>query len=125
MRGFLEAPLPIFAPMSFKSGFVTILGKPLVTSDLSGSQQQMSDRCFIHFMRFIKRNDMLTRNDQNMGRSLRTEVVKGNANIVLIDQLHAHAAVGYLTKNAVCRAHITNDAIKPQTVVKAETLSDK
>ena len=64
---------------------IPIFRKTLIASDIRGRREQMAELAPMPGAGLIQRINMLARNDQNMGRSLRRQIVKGNASIVLKD----------------------------------------
>jgi len=62
------------------------IGQMLFFGDLTGCQQQMAQQCCILLTTAVKRSHMLTRNHQNVHRSLRINVCKGVAVFVLVSR---------------------------------------
>lgn len=80
------------------------IGKPLFTRDLSRRIKEMPERTFMFAGSFIQRRNVLARDDENVRRRLRAEVVKGDTNIVLVDLLRGNLARRDLTKNTLAHA---------------------
>lgn len=62
---------------------IAVRRKSTMPCYLGGDKQQVSERLLLGRTGLIERVNMNARNYQNMCRSLRREVVKSNANVVL------------------------------------------
>src|SRR5262245_26499051 len=60
---------------------------------------------------FRKRINMLFRDHENMRRSLRRQVVKGDANIVLINLGRRNTSIDYLAEDAIRNGHIATSKL--------------
>src|SRR5436190_593650 len=84
---------------------ISVLGKALVACDLCRRQKQMAERLFLTIRRFVQRIEVLARNDQDMRRRLRAEVVKSDAHAVLKNLLRRYLAARYPAKDAIALSH--------------------
>lgn len=84
---------------------ITVVGKSAIACYVRSRLQQTPERVAVARLRLVQRVDMLSRDDQNMGRSLRADVVKGNAHIVLKYPGGRYLAACDLTKKAIFYTH--------------------
>jgi len=80
---------------------VPFFGKTLPARDLAGRQEKMAERFAVCFAGLIERGEMLARDDQNMRRRLRTDVVKGHAGLIFIDEFGRNFAPADLAENTI------------------------
>ena len=85
---------------------ISVLGKSLFSRDLGGRQEYMSERCLVALVGRVERIDVFTRNDQNMRRCLRREVVERDAHFVFVDSCGWDLTRSQLAENAVGNLHI-------------------
>ena len=85
---------------------VTVSRKALRSSDVCGRQEQVAKRFLLALTYRIERVKMLARDDEDMSRSLRVEIIERHANIVLKNLCRRYPAIGYLAENTVPYAHI-------------------
>src|SRR5690606_36403740 len=85
---------------------VTGVRKTFVAGDLCGRQHQMSDKLLLILSRGIERLDMHTRNDQNMRRSLRLDVIERDAPVVFVNDASRNGSFDDLAKYTVLIGHI-------------------
>ncbi len=64
---------------------ITVIGESLIACNCGRGQEQMSEQIFISLAGRVGRVDMPSRNDQDVRRRLRRDVVKGKALVVLIN----------------------------------------
>lgn len=80
---------------------VSIIGKAALPGKLGGCQQKVSEHRALVRRGFIQRVDMIARDDQDMCRSLRTQIMKGDAKLVLMNRAGRYAAVNYFAENTI------------------------
>jgi hypothetical protein len=89
------------------------------SSDVGRGGQQMPKHSGVSLGRLVQRIDMLSRDYQDMRRSLRTQVVERDAAVVLKNQSRRQASVGDLAKDTVFLGHLSVLLIKSQPGVLA------
>lgn len=80
---------------------VTAPSKTFLPRDFGGGQKQMSERFLMLRLRRIERREMLARNDQNVRRRLRADVVKCYAYIVFKNFRRRNFARNNFAKNTI------------------------
>ena len=86
-------------------GSITVLGEPARACYFGSREQQMSKDLLVPTVSSIQRINVISGNDQKMRRSLRIEVRKGDAFIVLIHYVRGDTPIGYLAKYAIVYSH--------------------
>lgn len=80
---------------------VSIAGETLALCDIGRRQKQMAESLLMPRGSLVHRIDVLARDDENMGRRLRRNVVERQAKIVFINSLRRYVAGSDLTKDAI------------------------
>src|SRR5688572_10547444 len=80
---------------------VAVFGETLFARDFGGRQKQPPERLLMIFPGLVERIEMLARNDQDMRRRLRADVVKSDASLVFINARRRNRAVDDLTKKTI------------------------
>jgi hypothetical protein len=80
---------------------VSFFGKTLTASDLGGGQKQLAERFPVALSRLVERGNVLARDQQNMRRSLRVDVVKSHAKIVFVNFFRRNIARNDFAKNTI------------------------
>ena len=88
---------PVFAGVD---DHAIAFGEPLGARDVGRGPEQMAEQRAIVFLALGERNDVFARGQQNMHRSLRMNVRKGIALLVLIDGGGGDTSVNDLAKEA-------------------------
>ncbi len=84
---------------------IAVISETSISSDLGGSRKHMTQGFRMLGTGSRERIHMLAGYQKNMRRSLRAEIVKGDANVILIDQLCIDPPVGDLTEYTILNAH--------------------
>src|SRR5687768_10428849 len=84
---------------------VPVVREPFFTGDLGRGQQQMPEGFPMSRFRLRQRIYMLARDQQNVRRGLRRQVVERNADIVFVNPVRRYLPVDDLAKNAVLFRH--------------------
>ena len=95
---------------------ITVLRKTLLPGDLCGSQKQVSERLFIIRPRLLKRINMLARDDQDMCRSLWTEIVERDTCLILKYARRRDLARRYSAENTVVQLHVSPEYEKQPAI---------
>ena len=85
---------------------ITVFRKALLTCDRRRAQKQMTESALVVLFGFVERVDMITRNDQDVGRGLWTEIVERNTRVVLVNPSRRDLARGDLAEDAVVKLHV-------------------
>src|ERR1043166_24935 len=84
---------------------ITIVRKMLLTCDLGGGMKQMPKHFFMVPINVIERVNMIARNDQNMRRRLRTQIIERDAHLIVINPRRRYLTRHYLAKNTIPGNH--------------------
>jgi hypothetical protein len=84
---------------------VSILRKSLITGYLRRNQQHMAQDTLMLLICLIKRIKMFARDDQDMSRGLRRNVIERNAIVVLENRGGRYRTLNYPAKDAIISSH--------------------
>jgi len=97
---------------------ISVIGEAFLACDLSSRQKQMSEGFFIRTVCGIKRVDVIARNDKNMSRRLRTQIVESEAHVIFENASRRNFARGDFTEDAVVNLHISDKDKKEEVKSK-------
>jgi hypothetical protein len=80
---------------------VAFFGKTLAASNFGGGQKQLTEGFPVALSCLVERGKMLARNQQNVRRSLRVDVVKSYANIVFVNFFRRNIARNDFAKDTI------------------------